>query len=80
MDSGFISTIVMGGIVLNLHPEKDAVIQWHTYTGNITNNHKVKLYFTLPALSVTNFMTWKFHVGESSKSRYDMILGQDLLI
>ena len=56
------------------------MIQWHTYTGNITNNHKVKLYFTLPALSVTNFMTWKFHVGESTESIYDINLGRDTIL
>ena len=37
--------------VRKLHPEKYAVIQWHIQTGNITTILKVKVYFTLPALS-----------------------------
>ena len=35
--------------------------------------------FTLLALSATNFVTWNFHVDESTKGRHDMILGRDLL-
>ena len=30
LDSGYSSTIVMGRIVEKLHPEKYAVMQWHT--------------------------------------------------
>ena len=54
-------------------------MQWHTQGGNLTNNLKVKVYFTLPVLSTTNDMTWKFHVDDSYKDRYNMTLGQDLL-
>ena len=50
-------------------------MQWHTQTGNITTNNKVKVYFTLPALSAMHVMKWKFHVDESAKGRYNMILG-----
>ena len=42
-------------------------------------NIKVKVDFTLPTLSATNVVTWIYHVDESSKGRYDMILGQYLL-
>ena len=35
--------------------------------------------FTLPTLSATNVVTWKCHVYESAKGRYDMILGRDIL-
>ena len=69
----------MGRLVEKLCPEKDAVMKWHTQDGNITTNIKVKIYLTLPALRTTNVVTWKCHVDESSKVRYDMILGQDLL-
>ena len=47
--------------------------------GKITTNLKVKIDFTLPALSTTEIVMWKFHVDESAKSRYDMILGRDIL-
>ena len=54
-------------------------MQWSTQTGNITTNIKVKVYFNLPALSTTNVVTWNFHVDDSAKGRYDMILGRYLL-
>ena len=50
-------------------------MQWHTQSGNITTNLKVKLDFTLPKLSATNVMMWNCHVNESAKVVYDMILG-----
>ena len=55
------------------------MIQWHTQAGNTTTNIKVKIDFTLPALSATNFVTWKCHVDDSAKGRYDVIIGRDLL-
>ena len=54
-------------------------MQWKTQAENITTNIMVKIYFTLPAISAANFVTWNWHVDESAKSRYSMILGQDLL-
>ena len=78
MDSGCSSMIVIRRIFEKLKIEKDAVIQWHTQAGNINTNHKVKVDFTLPALSAKNVVTWKCHVYESAKGRYDMILRQDL--
>ena len=50
-------------------------MQWHIQAGNNTTNHKVKVYFTLPALSTISIKTWKCHVGESNKVRCDGILG-----
>ena len=78
LDSGFSPRTVMGRIVENIRLEKDAVMQWNTQDGNITNNLRVKVDFTLPSHSVTNSVTWKCHVYESAKGRYDMILGQDI--
>ena len=54
-------------------------MQWHKQAGNITTNLKVEVDFTLPALSATNVVTWKYHVHESAKGRYYMILERDLL-
>ena len=51
-------------------------MQWHTQAWNITTNFKVKVDFTLPALSENNVMMWNYHVYEFTKGRYDMILGQ----
>ena len=54
LDSVCISTIVIRGLVDKLSLEKDFFIQWHTQAVNITTNLKVKVAFTLPALSVEN--------------------------
>ena len=54
-------------------------MQWHTQAGSISTNMKVKIDFTLPELSTTKIVTWKFHVDDSDKGRYDIILGRYLL-
>ena len=69
----------MGRLVEKLHTEKYDVVQWHTQAGNITNNHNVKVDLTLPAHSAMNAVTWKWHVYDSAKGAYYMILGQHLL-
>ena len=79
LDSGCISTNAMGRLVEKLHPEIFSMNHWHTQAGNITTNHKVKVDFTLPTLSATNDVMWKCHVDESTKGRYDMMLGRYLL-
>ena len=78
-DSGFSSTILTRRLVEKLSLEKDAVMQWYTQDGNITTHLKNKVDFTLPALSMKNVAMWKYHVDESSKRIYDIILGRDLL-
>ena len=62
-----------------IHPEKYAVVQWHTQAGNITTNIKIKVDITLPTLSATNVVMWKNHVNYLAKVRYNMILGKYLL-
>ena len=57
LDSECSSTIVIGRLVEKPHPEKDSVMQWHPQAGNITTNYKVKVDFTLPALSASNVVT-----------------------
>ena len=57
LNIGFSSTIVMGRLAEKLNPKKYAVMQWHTQAGNITNNIKVAVDFTLPELSATNVVT-----------------------
>ena len=69
----------MGRIINKLHHEKDAQVQRNTQAGNSITNIKVKIDFTLPALSATNVVRWTCHLDDSAKVRYDMILGWDLL-
>ena len=54
-------------------------MQWHMQAGNLTTKFKVKVDFTLPALSATNVVTWNCHLDDSAKGRYNMILGRDIL-
>ena len=75
MYSGFSSTTVIRKLTTKLINKRDNLIQWHTQTGNITANLKIKIYLTLPELSVTNIVTWNCHVDDSARGRYDMILG-----
>ena len=73
--SGCTSNILMGRIVKKLASEKYSLMQWNTQARNITTNLKVKVDFTLSALSATNVVMWKSHMDTSAKGRYDMILG-----
>ena len=45
----------------------------------MTTNINVKVDFALPELSAAKIATWNFHVDDSAKGRYDMILGRDIL-
>ena len=42
--------------------------------GIITTNLKVNIDFTLPELSATKIVTWKHHIDDSAKGRYDYVL------
>ena len=55
-------------------------MEWHTQAVDITTNLKVKIDFTLPGFSATKIVMWNFHVDDSTKIRYSIILGRDLLI
>ena len=59
--------------------EEDAPLQWNTQSVNITTIIKVKIDFNLPALSAKNVVKWNYHVDDSTKGRYNTILGKDLL-
>ena len=54
------------------------MMQWHTQVGSITTNLKVKIDFTLPEIIRTEIVTWNFHVDDSTRARYDIILGRYL--
>ena len=42
--------------------KKDTVMQLITEAGNITNNMKVKIDFTLTEFRATHFFMWECHV------------------
>ena len=55
------------------------MIQWHTHTGSITTNLKIKIHFTLPELSFKKTLMWNWHVNNSAKGRYHIIIRRDIL-
>ena len=68
----------MGRLTKKIYPETDDVMQLHTQAGNINTNCKVKGGFTLPELSAADVMARNYHVDDSTKGRYGMILGRYL--
>ena len=69
----------MGSLFEKIHTEKYAMIKWHTQASNITNNIKVRFYFTLLTLIATYVVTCKCHEDDSTKGRYNMILERDMV-
>ena len=73
------STIVMRRLVEKLHLKKDDVMQWRISARNTATDFNFKVDSTLTPLSATKVVKWDCHVDESSKGRYDMILGRYLI-
>ena len=69
----------MKSIITEIIPIRYDVIKFHTQTGHITTNLRVKIDFTSSKISATEILTWKFHVDDSAKDIYDMISGRYLL-
>ena len=55
------------------------VIQSHTQAGDITTNLNDKIDFTFTELSGKKIVTWNCHMNDSTKCRYDMILGRCII-
>ena len=53
-------------------------MQWHTQAGSTTNKLNVKIHFTPTEIIMAKTKTLNFNVDDSSKFRYDIILGRDL--
>ena len=50
-----------------------------TKAGNIMTNKKVNVTLFRTEFSATKILMWEFHVEKSTKSRYVIILGIDVL-
>ena len=79
LDIEFSSTILIRTLITKINHKGDSIIQWNTQLSNITTNLKDKIYFILPQLSTTKTVTEHFHVGDSSKGRYDIIVHRNIL-
>ena len=80
LDGECSSTIIIKRLITKLNPTIYNVIQWHMQTYNINTNLKVQIGFTLPEISAATVETRGFHVYESDKGRYDIILDRYLSI
>ena len=69
----------MRRLIETVNSNKDNVIQWHTQSGNITTNLKVKIYFSLPEITATKTVMWYFHMDDSAKGGHYKIFGKYLL-
>ena len=54
-------------------------MQWHMQAGIINTNLKVKIDFTLPYISATKILVWNFHLDDSARREYYIIVGRDPL-
>ena len=59
--------------------QKNDVMTWDKKVGKFTTNIKIEVELILIELSAAKIMMLNFHVDDSAKSRYDMILVKYLL-
>ena len=69
----------MGKLTEKHKPKHSTETTWENQAGKFTTSKKVNVEFCLPEFGATKIVTWKCHVSKSANSRYDMILGRDLL-
>ena len=79
LNSGSISTNIMFNWCQNLNVKINTA-KWKNQDEYLTTTKEVNVYFCLPEFSATKIVTWKCHVNDYIESRYDMILGRDILI
>jgi hypothetical protein len=80
-DTGCSSTLIHYKLVNKLKKTKAPPTNWSTKAGNFKTNQKVKVKFMLPAFQENRDIEWTCYVDESDDnlSRYDMIIGRDLV-
>ena len=78
-DSGASTSLLTRKFAQKLRIKRDDTTVWETGGGNITTNERCKIHFQLPQLSPSMSVVTDVHITESLGSRYDMILGRDML-
>src|SRR5688572_2187743 len=80
-DTGCGATLIHHCLVSKLALQMDIPSNWSTKAGNFRTTKTAKLSFTLPAFHEGRNISWTAFVDETDKlsSRYDMIIGRDLL-
>ena len=80
-DTGCGATLIHHSLVKNLKQKEDKPSNWSTKAGSFKTTKTYKINFILPAFHEKRNISWTAFVDESEKesSRYDMIIGRDLL-
>ena len=80
-DTGCGGTLINKEFVKKLKTTTVAGTEWVTKTGVLETNRKCRCAFTLPEFHEGRDISWTMYVDESDNtdSRYDMIIGRDLL-
>ena len=80
-DTGCGATLIHHSLVGKLPLQTDRPSNWSTKAGSFKTTKTCKLNFTLPAFHENRNISWTAFVDETDKlsSRYDMIIGRDLL-
>ena len=80
-DTGCGVTLIHHSLVKNLPLRANRPSDWDTKAGSFRTTKTCKLNFALPAFHENRNISWTAFVDETDKfsSRYDMIIGSDLL-
>ncbi len=83
IDTGSSGCIILNEFTIGIHHKKcEKSQQWMTKGGLFSTNGICPIKFYLPEFSTQECIKWNFHIDNSKqivKSRYDMIIGRDLL-
>ena len=80
-DTGCGATLIYHSLVKRLKSKKEQPSNWSTKAGSFQTTKTYKIKFTLPAFLEKRDISWKAYVNKTYKllSRYNMIIGRDLL-
>jgi transposase InsO family protein len=80
-DTGCAATLINTKFLGNLKTKKVKSTKWTTKSGSFSTNKKCNCTFILPEFHDGRDITWTCYVDETDNrlSRYDMIIGRDLL-
>ena len=80
-DTGCSGTIIRSSKVKDLKQKASNNVEWSTKTGAFNTNTTCNITFVMPQFHKQREVTWKAYVDNttSNDSRYDMIIGRDLM-
>ena len=71
--------VVMGKLTSKLQKKQSETTTWENQVVRFTDSKKVNVDFCLTEFSGTKNISWNCHVDNSTYSRYNKILGRDVL-